>query len=262
MGHLKSTVGALLPSGVRAAYRRYQQARRAHLESDIGAEEVFTRIYARNGWGGPPGSFNSGSGSHEPAIVAPYVATVTAELRRLGAAKMTVVDLGCGDFSIGGELAPACGRYLGVDIVRPLIDHNRATFGTDRVAFRHLNIVDDELPEGHVCVVRQVFQHLSNREILAVLPKLARYRWCFVTEHHPSPDRLRCPNLDKAHGSDIRLYQGSGVFLESAPFDIPLERYRLILEVPGCMPEGVDPGIIRTFLLEHPATAPERPKAG
>lgn len=255
LAHLKSAARALLASRLRAAYRLYRQARRERLERDISAEEAFTRIYARSGWGGPPGSFNSGSGSHEPAIVAPYVAAVTAELRRIGAAKMTVIDLGCGDFSVGRELAPACGRYVGVDIVRPLIDHNCATFGTDRIAFRHLNIIDDELPAGDACFVRQVFQHLSNREILAVLPKLARYRWCFVTEHHPSPERLRCLNLDKAHGADIRLYRGSGVFLESSPFNIPQERYRLILEVPGRMPEGVDPGVIRTFVLEHPAPA-------
>jgi hypothetical protein len=246
--HLKSAVRELLPSSVLAAYRRYKQAR---VERRRSTEEVFTRIYVHNRWGGAPGSFCSGSGSHETAIVAPYVTAMREELERIGASSMTVVDLGCGDFSIGQQLASACGRYLGVDIVRPLIEHNRSTFGTDQIAFQYANIVEDELPAGDICFVRQVLQHLSNAQILAVLPKLAKYRWCFITEHQPSPARLRCANLDKPHGEDIRVYRGSGVFLEQPPFNVPPRCYRLLLEVPGQMPENVDPGVIRTFLLDN-----------
>jgi hypothetical protein len=240
-----------LPSGVLAAYRKYKAARLDRRERRMSTEEVFTRIYVHNRWAGP-GPFFSGSGSHERTIVAPYVTAVRRELARLGAATLTAVDLGCGDFSIGRQLASECRRYIGVDIVAPLIDHNRATFGTERIAFQHANIIEDELPAGDVCFVRQVFQHLSNEQILAVLPKLARYRWCFVTEHHPTPGRLRRANLDKRQGADIRVYRGSGVFLELPPFNVPRERYRLIVEVRGQMPENVDPGIIRTFVLEHP----------
>jgi hypothetical protein len=250
MERLKSTVRQLLPSGVLVAYRRYKQARLDRQERRMSTEEVFTRIYTDARWGGPRGSFCSGAGSHEESIVQPYVAAVSAELRRLGAGSMTVVDLGCGDFSIGRQLAGECGRYIGVDIVKPLIEYNRVIFGSDRIEFRHLDIVADELPAGDICFVRQVFQHLSNAQILAVLPKLANYRRCFITEHHPSPGRVRRFNLDKTHGADVRVYRGSGVFLERPPFNVPKERYRLALEVRGQLPNA-DPGVIRTYLLEH-----------
>jgi hypothetical protein len=249
---LKSVVRELLPSGVLEAYRRYKQTRLDRLERRLSTEEVFTRIYVHNRWGGAPGSFCSGSGSRESSIVAPYITAIRAELERIGASSLTAIDLGCGDFSIGRELAPACGRYIGIDIVKPLIDHNRAKYGTDRIAFQYANIVEDELPAGDICFVRQVFQHLSNAQILAVLPKLASYRRCFITEHQPSPARLRGANLDKPHGEDIRVYRGSGVFLELPPFNVPKECYRIVLEVPGQMPEKVDPGVIRTFVLERP----------
>jgi len=36
----------------------------------------------------------------------------------IGAASMTVVDLGCGDFSVGREIAAQCGSYIGIDIVK------------------------------------------------------------------------------------------------------------------------------------------------
>jgi hypothetical protein len=252
MEHLKSAVRELLPSSVLAAYRRYKQAVCDQLERHLSTEEVFTRIYLGNRWGGRPGTFCSGSGSHDATIVAPYIAVIRGELQRLGAASLTAVDLGCGDFSVGCELASQCGQYIGIDIVKPLIDYNSSHFGSERIRFQYVNIIEDELPAGDVCFVRQVFQHLSNRQISAVLRKLASYRWCFITEHHPSPDRLRRVNLDKPHGEHIRVYRGSGVFLELPPFNVPKERYRMLLEVPGRMPENVDPGVIRTFLLERP----------
>jgi hypothetical protein len=221
----------------------------------MSVEEVFTDIYSNNRWGGLPGSFCSGTGSHEASIVSPYVAQVRQELHRLGAASMTVVDLGCGDFSVGRLLASACGRYVGVDIVKPLIEYNLDTYGTPQITFRHADMIADELPDGDICMVRQVLQHLSNAEIIAVLPKLFKYRWCFVTEHHPSPGRLVHPNSDKPHGGDIRVTRGSGVYLDLPPFSVPTNRHRLLLEVPGAGLDGsTDPGVIRTFILE---TKPE-----
>jgi hypothetical protein len=122
------------------------------------------------------------------------------------------------------------------------------------VSFRHANIVEDPLPEGDICFVRQVLQHLSNDQIAAVLPKLIKFRWSFITEHHPSPGRLLRSNEDKPHGDNIRISRGSGVFLEERPFGIPAAKYRLLLEVPGILPiRGTDPGVIRTYLLTSDA---------
>ena len=222
-------------------------------------EQVFTDIYSNNRWGGEPGTFCSGDGSREKAIVAPYVAKITAELSRLGARSLTVVDLGCGDFSVGRQLAPSTGRYIGVDIVKSLIEHNQATFGAETVSFRHANIIEDALPDGDICFVRQVMQHLSNDQIAALMPKLGKFRWCFITEHHPSAGRLRQPNLDKPHGENIRVGQGSGVFLDQPPFNIPPARYRLLLEVPGVRSTAAaDAGVIRTYLWDQSEAAPQQ----
>jgi hypothetical protein len=214
-------------------------------------EEVFTDIYSNNRWGGASGTFCSGLGSRDAAFVSPYVASVKNELDRLGAASMTIIDIGCGDFSVGRQFAAACGHYIGVDIVKPLIDHNRVKFGSHRISFLHTNAVEDELPKGDICFVRQVFQHLSNTQIQAVLPKLDQYAWSFITEHHPSVSRLRHPNMDKPHGGGVRVGQGSGVFLDQPPFNVPASRYRLLLEVPGTrLASDMDPGVIRTYILE------------
>jgi SAM-dependent methyltransferase len=237
-----------------SAYREYRLSKSARRDERMSAEEVFTDIYSNNRWGGPPGSFCSGSGSHQTSIVSPYVASVRHEFDLLGGASMRVVDLGCGDFSVGRQLAAACGSYVGIDIVKPLIDYNLNTYSTPQITFRYANIIADDLPDGDICMVRQVLQHLSNDEILAVLPKLFKYRWCFITEHHPSPGRLIYPNRDKPHGGDIRVTRGSGVYLDQPPFNVQRNRFRLLLEVPGAGLEGdIDPGIIRTFILESPS---------
>jgi hypothetical protein len=252
MSFLKSTIRKVLPRQLVTAYQVYRQAQLSRRNSRMTTEEVFTDIYARNRWGGQSGTFCSGDGSREAEIVSPYLRLVNAELDRLGARSMSVVDLGCGDYSVGRHIAPSCGRYVGVDIVKPLVERNQALFGGGNVAFTHANIVEDDLPAGDICFVRQVLQHLSNAQIAAVLPKLTRFTWCFITEHHPSPDKLREPNRDKPHGDSIRVSRGSGVFLDRPPFAIDAGRYRLLLEVPGiASDDAADPGIIRTYLLEN-----------
>jgi hypothetical protein len=247
---LGSVARRVLPRQIILAYRNYRLA-------NLATEEVFTGIYTRNEWGGRPGEFHSGAGSVQHAITVPYVTHILRKLELLNARELRAVDLGCGDFRIGRQLALACGSYVGVDIVKSLIEHHKAAYGSDRVSFEHVNIIEDNLPPGNICFVRQVFQHLSNAQILAVLPKLNQYRWCFITEHHPSAGWLREPNLDKPHGRDIRVTAGSGVFLDEPPFNIAKDRYRLLFEVPGITDlGGGDAGVIRTYLFSSEQTRP------
>ena len=218
MKRFRAIARKILPRIAVEAYYGYRESKVMALNRRMNTEDVFTRIYSNNSWG--------------------------------GGSSMTVVDLGCGDFSVGRRIAPECGRYVGVDIVKPLIDHNRKIFGSSSVSFVHANMVTDDLPDGDICFVRQVFQHLSNDQTLAVLPKLDRYRCSFVTEHQPSETHLGRPNVDKPHGAGIRARQRSGVFLDQPPFNFPSARYQLLLEVPGpLLRPGVDPGVIRTFAL-------------
>jgi SAM-dependent methyltransferase len=242
---------AILPSPLLRLRRDFLIARSQQRSAAMSTEEVFTDIYLHNRWGGKAGTFSSGTGSSEESIVVPYVEAVRKWLRENGAEPLTVVDLGCGDFGVGQQLADLCGHYIGVDIVKPVIEHNRRNSGTDRIEFRHLDMLSEPLPEGQICFLRQVLQHLSNDQIQSLLPRLDKYRWILITEHQPSADRVRIPNIDKPHGGDIRLYRGSGVFLDQPPFNLPREKLRLLLEVSSHQYGGdMDPGVIRTFVLQ------------
>ena len=63
-----------------------------------------------------------------------------------------------------------------------LAARNAAQFANERIEFRQLDVVTDPLPEGDLCIVRQVFQHLSNRDVATVLRKAKQYPLLVVTD--------------------------------------------------------------------------------
>jgi Methyltransferase domain len=186
--------------------------------ADDSLSQRFAAVYEGKRWGGRRHKFYSGPGSHDNDIVEPYVASVLAFLRSLPTSP-TVVDIGCGDFNVGRRIRHACGRYIACDVVESLIEHNRSRYREMEVDFRCLDIVADPLPEGDIGFVRQVFQHLSNAQILEALPKLSAYRYLVITEHMPST-RDFVANVDHCEGSGTRLASNSGVVLTSPPFDL------------------------------------------
>ncbi len=229
-------------------YWRFKRHQEAQKNRQRNTEEVFTEIYLTNKWGGPKGEFCSGLGSTDEQIVSPYVSMISEKASSEGFLGSTFVDLGCGDFRVGQQLLPYCSNYIGVDLVKPLINRNQEKYGNETTRFMSLNIVDDALPEGDVCFIRQVLQHLSNQQIATVLPKLKRYKWVFITEHYPTNNDRITPNKDKVHGCDVRVCYNSGVYFSEPPFELPKDSFSKVLEVPGSVGERSDAGVIRTFL--------------
>jgi hypothetical protein len=248
---VKSLLRKVVPSFLVDKYRHLRRVFEHRQNLRKTTEEVFTEIYQRNKWGGSRGEFHSGSGSADKRVVAAYVAVISEWASREKFHGLTFVDLGCGDFRVGSQLRPLACRYVGVDIVDSLVRHNQATYADAATEFVRLNIVTDELPDGDVCFVRQVFQHLANHQIAGVIQKLHKYRWAFITEHYPTDNARIRPNLDKVQGEDIRLYKNSGVYLSEHPFSLPPEEFAQVLEVPGVdVEQWSDRGVIRTFLYK------------
>ncbi|MGJ8642767.1 MAG: methyltransferase domain-containing protein [Luteolibacter sp.] len=174
-----------------------------------------------------------------------------------GFREMVFVDLGCGDMNVGKQLIPLCKSYTGADVVRYVIERNRSVFKDLSTDFVHCDIVNDQLPDGDVCFLRQVLQHLSNDQIRAILPKLRKYRFVYITEHVPKDWNGVSPNLDKPQGRGIRLDQGSGIDLTKNPFGIPEGEIDVVLEVAGnSNSSGLDPGVIRTLLFRPDRVLP------
>ena len=207
----------LLPDWARRGYRHMRRMAEHRKNRMQTSEQVFSRIYEQGMWGrSPGGKFCSGTGSSEAHAVE-YVKALERYIAKHGIRR--VVDLGCGDFAIGQKIAALGVDYTGVDVVPALIRSHSTQYGSSTVRFAHLDIVKNALPDGDLCLIRQVLQHLSNDQIRLILPKLSRYPHVVVTEHYPGPGGRVVPNKDKPHGHDTRVEDDSGVFLEHAPFN-------------------------------------------
>ncbi len=192
-------------------------------------EEVFAEIYRRDSWGRNSGNgdgYFSGPGSSE-AAAAPYVGLVRRLVEEHSVKR--IVDVGCGDFQVGAELRFPGVTYIGVDIVPALINRNQKLYSEPDIQFERVNVIEEAPPRGDLCLVRQVFQHLSNEQITSALKNLDGFPRMVVTEHLPAPERWHAANLDKPHGPDIRVFDGSAVILDQPPFS--MRSVRKVLEV-------------------------------
>jgi len=209
-------------------------------------QEIFSDIYRIGEWGKSQNSeqpFFSGSGSHNVSIVSDYIDSVHAFLKFFST-KPNVVDLGCGDFSIGSKIRPLCNQYIACDIVAPLIEFNKKKYQLLNVDFRVLNLISDKLPSADIVFIRQVLQHLSNTEIENIVPKLAQnFKYLILTEHLPVAENFT-HNLDMYTGPDTRLRFNSGVVLTSPPFNLKVKSQKIMLKSPEIG------GLIQTTIYE------------
>jgi hypothetical protein len=213
--------------------------------NDLSNEQVFTKIYESDVWGksaDPLRPFYSGSGSRRDAEIAAYVQSVRDFLQSFES-KPDAVDLGCGDFSVGRRVRSLCDDYVACDVVPNLIKFNKAHFSDLAVDFRVLDLARDELPRGDVGFVRQVLQHLSNRDIGGFVARAPyAFRHLVVTEHLPARETFR-HNVDKLTGPGTRMGHDSGIVLTSPPFNL---RSRATREL--CRVNSIDGGVLVTTL--------------
>lgn len=189
---------------------------------------VMEQVYEQKLWGGYSVDFYSGNGSHFPELVQPYLEVLISFLSSFKS-KLTVCDLGCGDFNVGKELVPYARHYLALDIVPELIKRNKELFKAHNLEFDCLDIAKDELPTADCAIVRQVLQHLSNAEVKSIAKKLLDYKYVIITEHVPEGDFT--PNLDIISGQGIRMKKNSGLNLTAPPFNFKVKSERVLLSI-------------------------------
>ncbi|WP_073083001.1 class I SAM-dependent methyltransferase [Winogradskyella jejuensis] len=185
------------------------------------------QIYEKQLWGTDGSNFYSGEGSHEKQITQPYIEAVTNFLKS-HSDKLTVCDLGCGDFNIGCHLVNYSKHYFAIDIVDELIERNKQLFKAENLEFHCLDISKDSLPKADCVILRQVLQHLSNSEIQDILKKLSDYKYTILTEHIPVGNFE--PNKDKIASQGIRLKQNSGVDILAEPFNFKVKSSQVLNE--------------------------------
>jgi SAM-dependent methyltransferase len=205
-------------------------------------KQVFGSIYSNNLWGysdNPGLPFFSGEGSNHENTKE-FVALVKDFIHEKNI--QSILDVGCGDFRVGAQLCTPDLHYIGVDVVKELIEFNRNEFETQTVEFWVVDAVRDNLPNAELCLVRQVLQHLSNEQIMQVIPKLRKFRYVIILEHVLGEDE---PNLDKKVGDHIR--DNSGVYLDKPPFSLPAK----VIHIQKVPFQNFPNSCFRTLLLEN-----------
>ena len=123
--------------------------------------EKFAQIYKNNLWNNEESW--SGGGS-----TVSRTTEIKAQLPELFRRKeiVTFCDAGCGDFNWMRCVDLSGVQYLGVEIVRELVEVNRRKYGSDKIAFMEGDVCQDILPTSDLILCREVLFHLSFQEIL------------------------------------------------------------------------------------------------
>ena len=147
---------------------------------------AFERVYAEGRWvNGADGARNCLSGwsdvGNGQAVAA--VKAVASVVEMFGV--RSIVDVPCGDgcFAAGmlnalrnRSSAPTVVAYTGIDIVRSLVERNRAHLGDERTLFMVADVVASAspLPAADLLFSRQMLQHMCSEDALRFVRLVAR----------------------------------------------------------------------------------------
>lgn len=228
MSGVGSFLKRALPAPLVREVQYWQHRLRRGRVAKNGAGAAFSDVYASKAWGDDGTDFYSGPGTIEEAVTRPYQDFLAGEFAAMKKPPR-VLDLGCGDFKIGAQIAPLAASYTGVDVVAALVQRNTAQFGSDSIRFLCAEISTDPLPEADVVLVREVMQHMSNAQIGRLLARLGDFPIAYVTNVEPEKSAVAVKNRDLVPGPDTRGVFGSALFLDEPPFSFAA---RMVLEVP------------------------------
>ena len=211
---------------LRKKFLRYK-----YLKNEYGSlsnKEIFTKIYINKVWNKTSKlTYDSGPGSHDNQIFGPYVSRVIDFLNINK--NLTVIDLGCGDFNVGSQIFKYTKKYIAIDVVSDLIERNKKLFISKNLTFKSIDATYENIPNGDLILIKEVFQHITNDDILAILKKILNFKYIIVTESEPLIKFK--PNIDKPKGPDCRTDLKSGIILDKVPFNLEYKEKKELMKI-------------------------------
>ena len=176
---------------------------------DKDIEPFFTEIYQNNYWQNE--ETRSGEGS-TVAVTAVIRANLPDVLKSFNISSM--LDVPCGDFNWMKHIDLRNVDYIGADIVKPLIDKNNALYNREDRKFYTLDILSEPLPKVDLILCRDLFVHLSEKNIIKALKncKKSGSKFLFTTTF-----TLQEENIDTSN----KPIHWRKINLEKAPFNFP-----------------------------------------
>lgn len=191
-------------------------------------DKTFKKIYTNKTWGyNKSFKYYSGTGSHKKTIIKPYIEIIKIFLKEKKIS--SVIDFGCGDFNVGKNFVNNVKKYYAYDIFDDLIRYNKKKFIYKNLIFKKKDLTKDNIPKVDLILVRQVLQHLSNKDIKNFIDNIKnKAKYLIITEHLPN-NKFFVPNYDKPKGEGLRY--NSGVILHEPPFKLNFKNIKQLLSI-------------------------------
>lgn len=160
---------SLKQEGVAKTWRHIISVVYLKLKNNQTNQERFEWIYKSNAWGGLT---PSGQGSSLD-----YTASLRRDLSKLlkDFSIRKVFDAPCGDFNwMRRVLSEVDIRYIGADIVYPLINSLNEKYGGPKTSFIHMDLTTDRFPNADLMICRDCLFHLSFEDAELVLSNFLR----------------------------------------------------------------------------------------
>jgi len=169
--------------------------------------DAFRHVYNTNGWGGRESVSGEGSSLKQTIILRKKLPSLLCSIQAT-----TMLDAPCGDYFWMKELSLDLESYIGVDIVKEIIDQNRRRYGSARKQFFVKDITRDSLPCVDCILCRDCLDHLSFEHIFQVLENFRKSGAKYL---------LATTYTQRAHNNDIVTGAWRPNNLQQPPFCFP-----------------------------------------
>jgi len=172
----------------------------------MSTEAIFTKFYRSSKWGGEDSV--SGTGSDLP-----QTREIIKELPLLFQKYkvQTVLDVACGDFRWMSMVNLDKVEYIGVDVVKELIQTNKG-YERENVHFQELNLIVAQLPAVDLILCRDCLVHFSFADIFLALQNICSSQSQYL---------LSTTFTTRKENHNIVTGQWRPLNLEIAPFHFP-----------------------------------------
>ncbi len=171
---------------------------------------VFTNIYNKNGWRVKETASGIGSTMR-------FTVTIRRKLPQLlKQLKVTsLLDAPCGDFYWMKNVKLAKCKYIGVDIVKQIINNNNKRYSSPGRTFLRLNAIKDDLPQVDLILCRDLLAHLPYKDVFSTLAnfKKSKAKYLLATTWRGWPNT--------PHNTNIAMGLWRPLDLEKPPFSLP-----------------------------------------
>lgn len=163
--HVVRRIVSALPGGKALIQKCENFLAKRRLARIGGAREVFSHYYNNNYWRNEESVSGPGSTIQNTANIRKIIPCIIHEL-----GVVVILDAPCGDYNWFRMIEWQTEiKYIGGDIVQPLVDRNQELYSDDQTIFINLDIVQNKLPDADLWLCRDCFCHLSNSDVMLAI---------------------------------------------------------------------------------------------